>query len=247
MSKTKSLFAFFCFLLSFAVVFSSCSQKDYRAVIFENDFSKGNNSTFGNYGTIVENLDESSITLIKGNDNVGAISYFGNENKSSYFVDRGLTGELEFELKPSEIETNNCFDWTFVINNTEDNPLAEVVVSFRKYEKQLRVGFSQKSGEAANQNSTSIENEKSKVIEKTGDYLLQVSFYSNIKDEILFNVRLVEKSNEEEVFVISGEKLLDADEKQIESKQIGGMRSVGLSYMTIPSIKLKKIRLLENW
>ena len=106
------------------------------------------------------------------------------------------------------------------------------------------VGHSQKTGENSNKENTS--NENSKVIEKTGDYILQVSFYSNIKDEILFNITLTEKSNDEDIFVVSGEKLLDSDEKQIETSQVGGMRSVGLSYMTIESVKMKKVRLLEN-
>lgn len=244
MSKTKTIFAFFCMLLLFSVIFSACSQKDSRPIIFENDFSKGNNSTFTSFGTIQNNNDK-TISLIKSKDNIGPVCYFGKENKNSVWVDRGLTSELVFEIKPSEIETDKCFDWSFVINNLENSPLSQVVVSFRKYKKGLMVGHSQKTGENSNKENTS--NENSKVIEKTGDYILQVSFYSNIKDEILFNITLTEKSNNEDIFVVSGEKLLDSDEKQIETSQVGGMRSVGLSYMNIETIKLKKVRLLENW
>ena len=243
MSKTKTLFAFFCMLLSFSIIFSACSQKDSRPVIFENDFSKGNNSTFTSFGTIKDNEDK-TISIVKSKDNIGAVCYFLKDNKNSVWVDRGLTSELVFEIKPAEIETNECFDWSFVVNNLDNNPLSQVVVSFRKYDKGLMVGYSQKTGESANKENTS--NEKSKVIEKSSDYILQVSFYSNIKDEILFNITLTEKSNNEDIFVVNGEKLLDSDEKQIETSQVGGMRSVGLSYMTIDSIKMKKVRLLEN-
>ena len=243
MSKTKTLIAFFCMLLLFSIIFSACSQKDSRPVIFENDFSKGNNSTFTSFGTIKDNEDK-TISIVKSKDNIGAVCYFSKDNKNSVWVDRGVTSELVFEIKPAEIETNECFDWSFVVNNLDNNPLSQVVVSFRKYDKGLMVGYSQKTGEIANKESTS--NEKSKVIEKSSDYILQVSFYSNIKDEILFNITLTEKSNDEDIFVVNGEKLLDSDEKQIETSQVGGMRSVGLSYMTINSIKMKKVRLLEN-
>lgn len=246
MSKLKSFFAFFCLLISFSFIFTACSQKDSRAVVFENEFLKGNVSTFGTYGTIIDNEDK-TITLLKSTNNVGPITYFGNsESKNSIWVDRGLTCELVFELKPAEIEIDDCFDWTFAVNNKEYNQLSQVVVSFRKFDKGLRVGFSQKSSEASNLESTKEENEKSKVIEKSGDYILQVSFYSNIKNEILFNIILTEKSNDEDVFVINGEKLLIADDNQIKTEEMGGIRSAGLSYMTLSSLKVKKVRLLEN-
>lgn len=243
MSKTKTIFAFFCMLICFSFLFSACTQKDSRAVIFENDFSQGNNSTFGTFGTIQDN-DDKTISLIKASNNIGAITYFKSDEKNSVWVDRGLTTEIIFELKPAEILKDECFDWTFVLNNLENNPLAQVVVSFRKFDHQLKVGSSQKSGEISNKENTS--NENAKAVEKTSDYILQVSFYSNIKNEILYNILLTEKTNDEDIFIVNGEKLLDAEGNQILTEKVGGMRSVGLSYMTIPSIKLKKVRLLEN-
>lgn len=245
MSRTKSIFAFFCLLICFAFVFTACSQKDNRSVVFETEFKSGNEGTFGSYGTIIEKENQTLI-LEKSENNIGPITYFGKtESKNSVWVDRGLAAELTFYLDPNEIETNECFDWTFVLNNKDFNPLSEVTVSFRKYEKGLRVGHSLKTGEEANKSATSEENQSSKKVEKSGYYVLEVSFYTNIKNEILYNVILKEK-DKDEVLSSSGNQVKNSDGEKIDVKSVGGLRSAGLSYMTISSLTITRVRLLEN-
>ena len=246
MSRTKTVYAFFCLLLCFAFLFSACSQKDNRSVIYENNFEKGNNNTFGTFGTIVENEDK-SLTLKKSEDNnVGPISYFGkNENKNSSWVDRGLAAEITFELDPYKFETDESFNLTFTLNNKDFNSLAEVTVCFRKYNNGLRIGTAKTSGEETNITATQESNNKSKRIERSCNYTLEVSFYTSIKNEISYRVILKEEDGTK-IYTEVFEKLENADRESVQPDQVGGFRSVSLSYMTTSEIKVKKLRLLEN-
>lgn len=244
MQKFKIITAFF-MLAVFAIIFGACSQKDNRTVVYENEFKDGNSSCFVEYGKIVDKSD--SVILLKSEDkDASAITYFGkNEKKNSVWVDRGLAAEITFQIIPSEIDVNKCFNWTVVLNNNENNPLASVNVCFRKYQNLVRVGFSNKSSEESNQNATNFDNENAKSLSDANFYVLEVSFYSNIENEILYSIKLKDKENKM-YFSVIGEGLKNADGEKIKASDIGGVRSAMLSYMTVPSLKIKKVRLLEN-
>ena len=244
MSKKYKILAFFLILISFSLIFGACSQKDNKIVIFESEFKNGNSNVFGGFGTIFDENDGVILSRAQ-NKFVGPTTYFGkNESKNSVWALKGLTAEITMQLN-ADIATNKSFDWTFYLNNKNNQILAEVCVCFRKYENALRVGYSKSSGEESNLNATSFENKTAKTITVSGDYILSVSFYSNIENEILYNILLKNKKNDF-IFEKNGEFLQNSNNINVNKDEIGGVRSASLSYMTIDSLKVKKLRLLEN-
>ena len=247
MNVKKIYFAFFIFMLSFSFVLGACTQKDNRTIVFEADYEALEPSTyFGTYGSIRKADKNGAIILIKSaSTDVGPLTYFGTETRNVTWVDRGLAVELTMDIKLEDYKTNDAFNWTITLNNDENQILTNLSVCFRKYENGLRVGHSTKSSEESNINATKTENEESQLISEDGKYVLEVSFYSNKEDLILYNI-IVKNEKNEKVLNIKSQNLTDANDSNIKTEYVGGLRSAWLSYMTAQSVTLDKIRIVEN-
>lgn len=230
MTRSK-LITFFCLLLTFSILISSCSQNDCRRVIFENDFKNGNNNTFVEYGKIEENSDSLTLYQIDG---VGPLTYFGkNESKNSTFTSSGLYSEISMNIKLDDYLENEYFCWNFALNNNNDEILTNVKVYFKKVSTGLEINFVQNA-----QNSEVLY-----TISEDGEYVFEISFYSSVKDEILFNLTI--KKDNKKIFSSQGNSL-KIGEDSVKTDEVKGMRYAFLSEMTVEKIEVKKVRLLEN-
>ena len=240
----KFYFAFFIFMISFSFLLGACTQKDNRTVVFETDFTSLQSSTFfGTYGNVKE-LD-SGIELIKSKtSNVGPLTYFGTKTRNVNWVDRGLSVEATIDIDLEKFKTGDAFNLTVTLNNKDNQILTGVSACFRKFDNGLRIGYSQESYEEDNFKATEPVNESSQLINKNGVYVLEISFYTNKDNIILYNISL-KNEDDKKIFNIKAQPLkIDSENVYVES--VGGIRSFWLSYMTAESVTLKKLRITEN-
>lgn len=174
------------------VLFAACGG---AGVIWEADFTKGNQNIFGVYGTVTENKEQGYVTLSpEEGENYSSSSYFGQNTEKNFAWNKGgMTVSLTLGINHQDLEGKHLV-WSLALNETDKTYITELPTFFIGDSE--GVYFLYKFTGVEN-DYDALKNDEKAVKLADGKYTVNYTFTVNDNDELQLKVTLTNASNAE--------------------------------------------------
>lgn len=211
-------------LLSITLV--ACGEQ----VLWQADFTKGNQNVFGVYGTPEENKEKGYVRLSPVvNENYSSSTYFGKNTEKNFPWEKGgMTVSLTVQVNSEELSAGKYSVWSLALNEKDGKYITELPVFFMGDE--TGVHFIYKFTGVENDYDALKKDEKTVKI-ADGKYTVNYTFTVNDKDEVIVKVTLNNEANTE-VFKSENNNITVIDHEGYEANAIIKQSNIaGLRYL----------------